>query len=73
MIIMLMLIFQKNADVREGEKSLKIRTHADKGRGKKWAKTCGRPLWMAPNICDWKLWVKLSLYTIFQFSWTYVG
>ena len=46
----MMLIFQKQCRRSVGG-GLKIRTHADKGiGGKKWAKICERPLWMAPNI-----------------------
>ena len=42
----MMLIFFKCGRLGEG---LKIRTHADKKEDKKWAKICGRPLWMAPK------------------------
>ena len=45
----MMLIFQKKCGRLVGEGVLKIRTCEQGGDKKlKWAKICGRPLWMAP-------------------------
>lgn len=37
---------------------LKIRIYGDKGRwGQKWAESCGRPFWMAPQMSQKGAWM----------------